>query len=78
MELEIQLQDLNRNKAINDRRLAQALILNGKIPLLELEKAEFKKKIEKYNITIASLQEGLDFVNIIFNIYISNLTRSKT
>ncbi len=80
MELENQIDDLNRNKVINDKKLAQALILNGKIPQLEMERAEFNKKVEKYNITIESLQKNLDNVTITFNTYITNfrnMTRSR-
>jgi seryl-tRNA synthetase len=65
MQLESKIEDNNRNKMVNDKKLSEALHLAGKVPSMEDTINEFKKKIEKYNTTIDNLREQLDIVNII-------------
>ena len=62
MELEISIEDYNRNKSINDRKLGEALISAGKVRQLEMENGELIKKIEKYTTTIDSLLRQIDAV----------------
>jgi|APDOM4702015159_1054818.scaffolds.fasta_scaffold1591406_1 molecular chaperone GrpE (heat shock protein) len=62
MQLEAKIEDNNRNKLVNDKKLAEALLIAGKVPQLEEQINEFKRKIEKYNTTIDNLREQLEIV----------------
>lgn len=62
MQLEGKIEDSNRNKLVNDKKLAEALLVAGKVPQLEEQINEFKRKIEKYNTTIDNLREQLEIV----------------
>ena len=62
MQLESKIEEYNRNKMVNDKKLAEALLLAGKLPQLEEQINEFKRKIEKYNTTIDNLREQLEIV----------------
>jgi molecular chaperone GrpE (heat shock protein) len=62
MQLEGKIEDSNRNKLVNDKKLAEALLIAGKVPQLEEQINEFKRKIEKYNTTIDNLREQLEIV----------------
>ena len=64
MLLESKIEDNNRNKLVNDKKLAEALLVAGKVPQLEEQINEFKRKIEKYNTTIDNLREQLEIVPI--------------
>lgn len=62
MQLEAKIEDNKRNKIVNDKKLAEALLVAGKVPQLEEQINEFKRKIEKYNTTIDNLREQLEIV----------------
>jgi peptidoglycan hydrolase CwlO-like protein len=62
MQLEAKIEDSNRNKQVNDKKLAEALLIAGKVPQLDEQINEFKRKIEKYNTTIDNLREQLEIV----------------
>jgi len=62
MQLESKIEDNKRNKIVNDKKLAEALLVAGKVPQLEEQINEFKRKIEKYNTTIDNLREQLEIV----------------
>lgn len=62
MQLEAKIEDNNRNKLVNDKKLAEALLIAGKVPQLDEQINEFKRKIEKYNTTIDNLREQLEIV----------------
>jgi hypothetical protein len=63
MELESKVEELNRTKQINDKRLGEAIVQATKVSQLQTEKEEMTKKIEKYNTTIESLIKSLDAEN---------------
>lgn len=62
MQLESKIEDFHRNKLVNDKKLAESLLIAGKVPQLEEQINEFKRKIEKYNTTIDNLRENLEIV----------------
>ena len=63
MQLESKIEDFHRNKLVNDKKLAESLLIAGKVPQLEEQINEFKRKIEKYNTTIDNLRENLEIVS---------------
>jgi hypothetical protein len=60
MELENKYEELLKNKQVNDRKLAEALIQVGKVSQLENEIEEQNKKIAKYNTTIEALVKNIE------------------
>lgn len=60
MELENKYEELGKNKQVNDRKLAEALIQMGKLSQLENEIEEQNKKIAKYNTTIEALVKNIE------------------
>lgn len=57
--LDSQYKDLNKTKEVNEKKLAEATNQLGKIPIIEMEREELQKKIEKYNFTVDSLMNQL-------------------
>lgn len=57
--LDSQYKDLIKTKEVNEKKLAEATNQLGKIPIIEMEREELQKKIEKYNFTVDSLMGQL-------------------
>lgn len=57
--LKSNISEIKTMKEINDKKLAEATNQLGKIPLLEIEKEDYAKKIEKYTTTVDNLMSQL-------------------
>lgn len=59
-EIEAQLEDLKRSKAVNDSKLGELVVKVGRITQLESSNEENLKRIEKYKVAVDGLQKNLE------------------